>query len=120
MTQRMKILGLRIKHYRQFKNFYLDLTEPNSDQALAQVCLIGANGTGKSSLLNLVSSFLQNSRSVWLETQATKLQQFVSHKSAIAICLQLDSQKIWILKHYFNDPVILADALIEPKDWISF
>ncbi|EKV03841.1 hypothetical protein Lepto7375DRAFT_6157 [Leptolyngbya sp. PCC 7375] len=120
MTQRMKILGLRIKNYRQFKDFYLDFTEPNTDQALAQVCLIGANGTGKSSLLNLISSFLQNSQSVWLEKKGPKLKQFVSQLSAIAIRIQLNSQKFWILKHHFNDPVILPDTLTDQEQWLSF
>ncbi len=120
MTQRLKILGLRIKNYRQFKDFYLDLTEPDSDQALEQVCLIGANGTGKSSILNLISSFLQNSQPTWLEKQSPKLNQIVSSLSAISIHIQLHHQRFWILKHHFHNPVILSDVLTNQEDWLSF
>lgn len=54
----MKISKIIIPAYRQFKNFELDLTypegHPKAGQPLDKVCLIGRNGTGKSTLLDII------------------------------------------------------------------
>jgi predicted ATP-dependent endonuclease of OLD family len=55
----MKITEIRIKNYRQFCNFRLSLRHPKTQAPLEKVCLIGANGTGKSTLLRLLSEILQ-------------------------------------------------------------
>ena len=47
----MRIRKIKIQHWRHFKNVELEL----SDEA-ALVCLVGANGTGKSHLLELIAS----------------------------------------------------------------
>lgn len=47
----MRIRNIQIRHWRHFENVELEL----SDEA-ALVCLVGANGTGKSHLLELIAS----------------------------------------------------------------
>ncbi len=56
----MKITEIRIKNYRQFRNFHLSLRHPVTQAPLEKVCLIGANGTGKSTLLRWLSEILQS------------------------------------------------------------
>ncbi|GAB4023019.1 hypothetical protein GCM10028808_72260 [Spirosoma migulaei] len=54
----MKITGIEIGEYRQFKNIKFDFTypkgHPKEGQPLEKVCFIGQSGTGKTTLLNLI------------------------------------------------------------------
>jgi energy-coupling factor transporter ATP-binding protein EcfA2 len=56
----MKITEIRIKNYCQFDNFHLSLRHPKTKKPLDKVCFIGANGTGKSTLLSLLANFLSS------------------------------------------------------------
>lgn len=55
----MKICKIIIKDYQQFQDFELDLTYPEghekAGEPLEKVCLIGSNGTGKSTLLEIMN-----------------------------------------------------------------
>jgi len=54
----MKISGIQIKDFQQFKEFTLDLTYPKGHEKeglpLDKVCFIGQSGTGKTTLLNFI------------------------------------------------------------------
>lgn len=54
----MKITGIEIGEYRQFKNIKFDFTyptdHPKAGQPLEKVCFIGQSGTGKTTLLNVI------------------------------------------------------------------
>lgn len=50
----MKVSRIIIKNFQQFELLDLDLTDPNTDLPLDKVCLIGRNGTGKSTLLRIL------------------------------------------------------------------
>ncbi len=54
----MKISAIEISDYYQFKNLTIDLTYPQghakAGQPLDKVCIIGQNGTGKTSILRLI------------------------------------------------------------------
>jgi hypothetical protein len=50
----MKVSKILIKGFQQFENFQLDLTNPVTGEPLEKICLIGPNGTGKSTLLGFV------------------------------------------------------------------
>ncbi len=58
----MKLLGIYIYDYLQFKDFELDFTYPKSHpkagKPLDKICFIGRNGTGKSNLLNIIQCFI--------------------------------------------------------------
>lgn len=55
----MKISKIEIKDFHQFKDFNIDLTYPKGHtkegQPLDKVCFIGQSGTGKTTLLELIS-----------------------------------------------------------------
>ena len=57
----MKITGIEIGEYHQFKNIKFDFTYPEghakAGQPLEKVCFIGQSGTGKSTLLSLIHKF---------------------------------------------------------------
>jgi predicted ATP-dependent endonuclease of OLD family len=57
----MKITGIEIDDYRQFKNINFDFTYPEghdkAGQPLEKVCFIGQSGTGKTTLLNVLWDF---------------------------------------------------------------
>ena len=59
----MKITGIDIGEYRQFKNIKFDFTYPadheKAGQPLDKVCFIGQSGTGKTTLLNIIRDFFE-------------------------------------------------------------
>jgi ABC-type lipoprotein export system ATPase subunit len=62
----MKITGIEIGEYRQFKNIKFDFTYPEdhkdeskAGKPLEKVCFIGQSGTGKTTLLNIIWNFFQ-------------------------------------------------------------
>ncbi len=54
----MKIRKIWIKGYHQFKDIYIDLTHPETGEALDKICFIGGNGTGKSTILALIKDMV--------------------------------------------------------------
>lgn len=56
----MKISSIRIKGYKQFEDTYLDFTDPKTGKAVDKICLIGKNGTGKSTILALLKILIPN------------------------------------------------------------
>lgn len=55
----MKIAKIYIKGFQQFQDVELDFTDLETGQPAEKICFIGSNGTGKSTLLNLLYSFIQ-------------------------------------------------------------
>ena len=56
----MKIAKIILKGFQQFENFHLDLTNPETGEPVDKVCFIGPNGTGKSTLLQLLRHIWAN------------------------------------------------------------
>ncbi len=56
---RTRIRKLYISGFQQFKDVVLDFTHPETGDALDRICLIGRNGTGKSTVLRMLDQYLQ-------------------------------------------------------------
>jgi energy-coupling factor transporter ATP-binding protein EcfA2 len=56
----MRVSKILIKGFQQFENFQLDLTNPETGEPLDRICLIGPNGTGKSTILACILWILRS------------------------------------------------------------
>jgi hypothetical protein len=52
----LRIRQLKLKEIRQFRDVTFDFTDPATGKPLDRICLIGGNGTGKSTILRLLAS----------------------------------------------------------------
>jgi len=52
----LRIRTLKLKGIRQFRDVTFDFTDPKTGKPLDRICLIGGNGTGKSTILRLLAS----------------------------------------------------------------
>jgi AAA ATPase domain len=57
---RLKICWMRLVGYQQFQDVFLDFTHPETGEPLDKICLIGANGTGKTVVLDCIFETLSN------------------------------------------------------------
>jgi len=59
----MKITGIEIGEYRQFKDINFDFSypedHPKAGQPLEKICFIGQSGTGKTTLIKIIFDFFQ-------------------------------------------------------------
>ena len=60
----MKICKIRIKDFQQFKDIDLDFTNPSTGEPVDKICFIGNNGTGKTTLINFIWTFLDGLRRI--------------------------------------------------------
>jgi AAA domain, putative AbiEii toxin, Type IV TA system len=62
----MKITSLKLKDYQQFGDLELDFTyptdHPKAGQPLQKVCFIGANGTGKTTIMEVLIRYLNSNQ----------------------------------------------------------
>jgi hypothetical protein len=52
----LRIRTLKLKGIRQFRDVTFDFTDPNTGKPLDRICLIGGNGTGKSTILRMLAT----------------------------------------------------------------
>ncbi len=90
MAETMRITAILLKDYRQFRSFYLPLVDHNTGEALTKVCLIGANATGKSTLLALIAQFLERGVPIPLKWESE------TYKSFIGFRIQLDTKDYYV------------------------
>jgi predicted ATPase len=116
----MKISKIRIRGFQQFEDFELDLTHPETGETLERVCLIGPNGTGKSTLLGLVAQLLQN-----FERQPPLNQQgqigfssFPSAPSNASLVVEFRNADDTLIFQVSNQGLFCYDPAIESEaDW---
>ena len=94
----MKISEIYINNYLQFRNFQLNLTYSDTSRPLSKVCFIGANATGKSTLLRIIVNFINNIEQIF--TRRNKLELLFkgfNSDSLMYFCIQEESDFIYIL-----------------------
>lgn len=77
----LRIRTLKLKGIRQFRDVTFDFTDPKTGKPLDRICLIGGNGTGKSTILRLLASDkvlgVPSSTPRWAGKMASKAALFV-------------------------------------------
>ena len=115
----MKIRKIWIKGHNQFKDTFIDFTNPTTGEAVDKVCFIGKNGTGKSTLLRLIKDIIIHIT----KSQTTELINGI----LFAVELNIESQNII----YFNKSVknkgsiwseqfFLDTKITELRDWLEY
>ena len=69
----MKICSIHIKGFQQFQDTILDFTHPETGEPLDKICLIGKNGTGKSTILLLIDKIIRRRTSEINDTSINSL-----------------------------------------------
>lgn len=88
----MKICKLIVRGYQQFENTDLDFTDPATGEPANRICLIGRNGTGKSTVLRMLDQMLK------VRSQTGGNSTVRPRKSAfLAVKLQVGPRKVYIL-----------------------
>ncbi|MGF7215960.1 putative ATP-binding protein involved in virulence [Spirosoma lacussanchae] len=128
----MKITGIEIGDYRQFKNIKFDFTypegHPKEGQPLEKVCFIGQSGTGKTTLLNIIWDFFQVVNDGYQFSTNRFSISSVSHyetfKASISVHAKISNQEVSFSSKYLrnisdwqvnNDKDIAGSSL----DWIT-
>ncbi len=110
----MKIAELRIKNYKQFKDIKLDFTDP-SGKPLEKICFIGRNGTGKSTILNILNDLISNL------SIAKEVFSFSEIKSFISLKIYINGMYIILFHSVETGNKFYLSSEIEKKyqDWFK-
>lgn len=118
----MKIRKLRLTGFQQFQDTLLDFTHPETGETLSRICLIGRNGTGKSTVLEVIES-------VFAGENRKERDYFVSGE------LEWEEERLGFAAArsgpmYVSDPLLFqkdggdvhrtVESLIEKADAVSF
>jgi hypothetical protein len=102
----MKICKLMFRGFRQFGNTDLDFTDPDGEP-VDRVCLIGPNGTGKSTVLTVLR-----------DTILSLTQRQGVHPWVSAVKLKLGGRSIWVVRHRLA-VFFLKDSVEAEPGWID-
>ncbi len=100
----MKICKIYIKGYQQFQDVILDFTHPETGEPLDKICLIGSNGTGKTTLLRLFDDLLD----VLKYGDRTLFNFFGSQVGMLAVVFSFKNKYYY----FFTDGFLLKDYFI--------
>jgi hypothetical protein len=96
-TPTMKISRIIVKDFQQFKLLDLDLTDPQTGQALDKVCFIGRNGTGKSTLLRIVKENLGRVSEAFRRASNHPELHRLCRTSLIGLKFQVSGGGFWLI-----------------------
>jgi len=119
MSSSMRITGIRLKNYRQFRDFNLDLTDPVTKEPLDKVCFIGTTGTGKSTLLMLLAEFLETGGKAEDLESTRDLNRLIAYKvhkdkdNFFIVCDQTHNTRKW----HQSLPYVFSESVSESNEW---
>ncbi len=106
----MKILELHIHNYQQFENIYLDFTD-GAGKAHDRICFIGRNGTGKSTILNILND---------LTTQLASNQTLFADMHLLVAKINHENKEFYyLISENLGSPLWYNPEIDQEKDWIS-
>jgi predicted ATPase len=108
----MKISKIIIRGFQQFEDFQLDLTHPETGEPLDRICLIGSNGTGKSTLLNLLRFRLQKMADISRSNGFAAIK-IVTEMGVFFQCIDFGRGQFGFEEYYSSD-------IEEGKPWQDF
>lgn len=128
----LRIRQLKLKGIRQFRDVTFDFTDPKTGEPLERVCLIGGNGTGKSSILRLLASErvlgVPSTLPRWSARLAANASMSVDFENETRACLfGKPNQLMWgtrenplaaLDEDELDHPIPLGDPE-KQKDWAS-
>ena len=104
----MKIVQVLVQAMPPFSDFQAEFTYPEghekAGQALDRICLIGENGTGKSSLIKLLTNYLKDTL------------RFRS-KSLFLVKLEIDGRRLYAV-HINNNGLLFKEEIDEDPMWM--
>jgi energy-coupling factor transporter ATP-binding protein EcfA2 len=106
----MKIRRIRIIDFQQFKDLNIDLTNPENGKSLDKVCLIGSNGTGKSTLLSIINSVVHRIKHPF--PNDLEINIFIE--------IEIDQERVYFLKTSQSPIACLINPEIDKHDdWLN-
>lgn len=104
----MKVCKIYIREFQQFENIELDFTYPKghkkAGQPLDKICFIGRNGTGKSTILNL------------LQENLVDLYEKINPQPLI-FKLQIDNDFVYLLKQFPQNIFLFKQEIDNDPNW---
>jgi energy-coupling factor transporter ATP-binding protein EcfA2 len=85
----MKICKLIIRGFQQFENTELDFTDPVTGEPADRICLIGRNGTGKSTILRILDELL--------DKQSVKQPISTGPRALLAVKVKVDTRCVYMV-----------------------
>lgn len=108
----MKVRSITIPDLYHFQNLHLDLTypagHPKAGQALDKVCIIGQSGTGKTTLLKLIST---------LSYRKSRYDQIASFNKIRNIDVEFEFDDVTVTKRLKNDKSVDENIV---EDWLDY
>ncbi len=120
----MKITGLYFKNFNQFRNVQISL-----DKDISKFCLIGQNGTGKSTILKLLSLSI---RDLEQNTYSNEMHELfgvdyqkmstdsIDKNSFFGIRIYTEEDKTFFIFYDYLDRLILTDDFFKSERWSDF
>jgi energy-coupling factor transporter ATP-binding protein EcfA2 len=115
----MKICALHLQHIRQFEDLKLDFTYPKghvkAGQPLEKVCFIGTNGTGKSTLLDILQRLLivgEGHESSTIKSKNIIGQEYGGHSANSAIQVVISKNDEVQRPVIISEPCVNMDILV--------
>ena len=115
----MKIRKLWIRGHNQFKDTFIDFTDPATGEAVDKVCFIGKNGTGKSTLLRLIKDIIIHiTRSLTTDSLYDVL---------FAVELSIEDEKVIYFNKYkeskgstWSEQFFLDIKITQQAEWVDY